>query len=173
MGKIYDLTQQQNALYDSLFWEDEDSEAAEQIRAEILKVHKSAESTLRFLSTIYAESRATDKALDAAMDAAIETLTRRRNKSKNATERLKELIASTMKTFDIKKIEGEFVDITLLKDSESLQYADDFDIDSLPYDCKKSKIVLTPIPDAIKKHLHNNEVIEGVHIVKKTSIRMS
>jgi len=172
MGKIYELTERQQQLDSLLYWEEEGSERAELMLKEMQMLHGDAENLVKFLATLYDEKRSMVEAMQEAKRRAVATFDRRIKKQENKALWYKENIASLMKQFDIKKVEGEYCDITLLKDAKSVGIGDAFSIDSLPDDCIKTEIKKTLDKAAAMARLEQGENLTGLYIATKSSIRV-
>lgn len=172
MGKIYDLTQSQQELDDALFWEEEGSEKAEAILKQIRENERSAERMVAFLATLYDEKRSKLEAMREAKKRIMATWDRRIKKEENKQDWYKTNIADLMKTFDIKKVEGELQDVTLLADSESVDFNDNFSVNDLPSVLRRETVKIDPDKKAILTLLKEGEFVKGCYIVTKPSIRV-
>lgn len=157
---IYDLTKQQQALIDILYWED-DPDQAEALQSAINSIEGEVKHKLEYLSTVLAELKATTEARKKAAQEA----RKRQEVSENAENRLKELILVTMQHFDIKKINGKHKSITLCPGREKIVYPDDFDVMELPEHARKTISETKPIAEEVKKLIEEGE-IDGPIIVK-------
>ena len=173
MPTLYELSQQQQELHDTLYWLDSNDESAVDIQIDLDHIYGSVEYKLKFLSTLLLEA----KAITAARKEIVKNDQARLKTSENAEERLREFIKAQMEIFDIKKIQGDHCNITLcagresvaLEGSEKKSYIAEvgFDCTKLPYDCYEVVTVMRPNSDAIKAHIENGELLQGAELVKK------
>ncbi len=172
MGKIYQLTERQQQLDSLLYWEEEGSERAEMMLKEMQALHGDAENLVKFLATLYQEKRLAVEAMQEAKRQAVAVFDRRIKKQENKQQWYKENIAMLMKQFDIKRVEGEYCDITLLKDTKSLGIGDAFCLSSLPDDCVKTEVKKTRDKKAAMARLEQGENLTGLYISTQSSIRV-
>jgi hypothetical protein len=168
--KIYELKQQQQEILDELYWCEEDSERAEIIQDQLNKIEGSIDRKLSFLTSVLAESIALSKLATERKIIAAERLERKEKQAKRAEEKLREFILSVMRDFDIKKVEGEILNVSRYERDTVIQLPD-FDIDKLP-------INLIKVTKVVDKTAVNNELkegwnVDGFELVKKTCLRIS
>ena len=132
MGKIYELGQKQIELYDKLFWADEGSDEYNSLQTQLGVNKANAESMIRFLSSLILEARAEEQALKEAQERTMNYFRNKRKRAESTEKRLKHYIVGLMKQFEIKRLECELADLTLLPDSKKVGYGDAFSIDKLP-----------------------------------------
>ena len=173
MATIYELTEQQQALLDALFWLDETDEDYDQQKAEIDRKLKSiagsAENKLEFLSKIWLESRSVLEQRTEARKRA----QKREKQAEKAEERLKNVIATIMSTFDIKRYDGEICSLSRSLSSGSVVFNEQFSIDLL--DSRFVKLIpetKEPIKSVIQKALKDGEFVEGCELLKTDVVRI-
>lgn len=172
MGKIYDLGEKQRNIYDRLFWAEEGSDEWDLLQRELQVNKVSAEGMIRFLSSLILEARAQEQALKEAQDKAAAYFKNKRKRAKSTETRLKIHIAGLMKNFDIKRLECELADITLLKNAKKVGYGDSFSVDKLPEKFVHTEIKKTPDAEAIMEALEAGEVVTGAYIIETPSLRV-
>jgi hypothetical protein len=168
--KIYDLKQQQQELLDSLYWIAEDNEEADVIKRHLLVIEGTIERKLSFLSDVLAESIALSQLATERRKIAAERLDRKEAQAKRAEEKLREFILSVMHDFDIKKVEGDILNISRYERDAVVQIQN-FDIDNLPR-------FFVKVTKTVDKTAVNNEFKAGGHVngfelVKKDCLRIS
>jgi hypothetical protein len=170
MSTIYDLKQAQQELLDSLYWIAEDNEEADVIKRHLLVIEGTVERKLSFLSDVLAESIALAQLATERRKIAAERLERKEKQAIKAEEKLREFILSVMHDFDIKKVEGEILNISRYERDAVVQIQN-FDIDNLPR-------FFVKVTKTVDKTAVNNEFKAGGHVsgfelVKKDCLRIS
>jgi hypothetical protein len=170
MTKIYYLGLEQSEILDSLFWldenEEEDAKEIEKLKKDLFRIRSDATNTLEFLSGILLES----KAILEAREEAKRRAERRRKTAEKSVEKLTGVIEYIMRQFEIQKFSTDLCDCRLQYGPPGLQYAEGFNAMFLPTDCYK--LEYKPIAAEIKKHIEAGEVIDGVELVRKESLRI-
>jgi len=172
MATINDLNKEQQELLAQLYWQEEGSDEAEQIKVDLNKIYGSVEQKLKFLSGLLREA----KDLTEARKEAVKRAQARAKTAANVEARLEDFIKSAMEQFGIKKVEGDACNITWVAGRESVALAGSktmsitheigFDCNNLPYDCYEAILVHRPKKDAIKQHLDAGDEFDGVELVK-------
>jgi len=170
MSTVYELKQQQQELLDSLYWIAEDNEEADVIKRHLLVIEGTVERKLSFLSDVLAESIALANLATERRKIALERLERKEKQAIKAELKLREFILSVMKDFDIKKVDGEILNVSRYERDAVVQLPD-FDIDKLPLNLIKvtKAIDKTEINNFIKNGGH----VSGFELVKKDCLRIS
>lgn len=168
MSTIYELSQEQQDLLNALYWDEESPEESnrlEQIQLEVTK-------KLEFLSTLKAEAEARFSAKDAARKEALARLTASAKREERIIERLDKFILETMLQFNIKKVQGKIINITVINRIASVM-TDGFDIEKLPDEFVK--IEKTPIKRDIEAYLKADEenTVPGFTLAEKPYLRAS
>lgn len=173
MATIYELTEQQQAVYDKIFWLDESDEDYEQKKAELDAALKSitgsAENKLDFFSKIWLESKFKLEARDIALKYA----QKRKKQEEKAEDRLKNIVTTIMSTFDIKRYDGDICSLSRSLSPGSVVFNEHFSIDSL--DSRFVKLIpetKEPIKSAIQKALKDGEHVEGCELLKSDVVRI-
>jgi len=101
---------------------------------------------------------------------ALERLERKEKQAKRAEEKLREFILSVMHDFDIKKVDGEILNISRYE-RDAIVQIQNFDIDNLPR-------FFVKVTKTVDKTAVNNEFKAGGHVngfelVKKDCLRIS
>lgn len=167
---LYELSQQQQEILDYLYFLnlDEDSQERNFFNAKLNQIRGSAESKVEFLSTLLLES----KQISEARREAEKRATKRKKVSENIESRLRDKILEVMQTFNIKKVEGQFANVSRYQ-MKKLCNMDNFDVTTLPDDLK---IVIPqeilPIKIAILNRLKDGEEFEGLYLVETDCLRV-
>jgi hypothetical protein len=167
--KIFELRQEQQILLDRLFWCEPEDNEADIIRSELNKIDGAIDRKLSFLTSVLAESIALSKLSTEAKKIAQERLERKEKKAKRAEEKLREFILSVMKDFDIKKVEGDILNVSRYERDVVIQLQN-FDIDKLPSNLVKVTKVIDK--KAINDEFKHGIGIEGFELVKKDCLRI-
>jgi hypothetical protein len=170
MSTIYDLKNQQQELLDSLYWIPEYGEEADVIKRHLLVIEGTIERKLSFLTSVLAESMALAQLAKERKRIALERLERKEKQAKRAEEKLREFILSVMHDFDIKKVDGEILNISRYE-RDAIVQIQNFDIDNLPR-------FFVKVTKTVDKTAVNNEFKAGGHVngfelVKKDCLRIS
>lgn len=162
MGKIFDLTEKQNALASRLMWEEDPKEIAK-LMAEINEIKGNAGGLIKWLSSVYVELQATAGARKERAQA----MAKQAKTAENAADLLKEKILSTMLTFDIKKIETPLINFRKDDGRESIFINPDVDFSKWPEFLIKTKTTIEPDRAEAKKFILDGHELPGAFIVKK------
>jgi hypothetical protein len=170
MTSIYDLKTEQTELLDEIYWIPEDGEEADVIRRKLLLIEGSVERKLSFLTSVLAESIALSSIASERRKIADERLERKEKQAKRAELKLREFILSVMYDFDIKKVEGEILNVSRYERDAVIQLPN-FDIDKLPNNLVK----VTKVVDkkAINEEFKHGSGVDGFELVKKDCLRIS
>lgn len=77
-----------------------------------------------------------------------------------------------MQQFDIKRLECELADITLLPNAKKVGYGDAFSIDKLPESMVRTEVKKSPDAKAIMEALQAGETVTGAYIIETPSLRV-
>ena len=170
MSTIFDLKQAQQELLDSLYWVPEDGEEADVIKRHLLVIEGTIERKLSFLTGVLAESIALAQLATERKRIALERLERKEKQAIKAEKKLREFIFQTMRDFDLKKVEGEILNVSRYE-RDSVQKSPSFDIDTMPTQFLNVSLSLNKkyINDFIKE----GGEIDGFELVKKDCLRIS
>jgi hypothetical protein len=170
MSTIFDLKQRQQELLDNLYWCEEGSDEFQIIINGLYKIKGDVDAKLSFLSGVLAESIALAQLATERRKIAQERLERKEAQAKRAELKLREFILSVMHDFDIKKVEGEILNISRYE-RDAIVQTQDFNIDKLPLNLIKvtKAIDKTEINNLIKSGGH----VDGFEVVKKDCLRIS
>jgi hypothetical protein len=172
--KIYELKQQQQELLDELYWLEDFDSTSVVIKAKLEQIEGSIERKLSYLSDVLAEAIALSQLSTERRKIAEERLERKEKQAKRAEEKLREFILSVMVDFGIKSVNGDLLSLSHYQSAGSVKFAPDFDVNSLPDDCKK--IIpeeIKPIAADIAKRLKAGKEIAGVWLEKKEVLKIS
>jgi hypothetical protein len=170
MSTIFDLKQQQQELLDSLYWIAEDNEEDDVIKRHLLVIEGTIERKLSFLSDVLAESIALAKLASERRKIAAERLERKEKRAKRAEEKLREFILSVMKDFDIKKVDGDILNVSRYERDSVIQLQN-FDIDGLDY--RFFKVTKSIDKTEINNFIKSGGYVKGFDIIKKDCLRIS
>lgn len=137
MPSIYELSQEQHQLLDSLFWDEGDQDAIERLNA----VEGEITRKLAFLTDLYAESKAINAIKKTALDEAVKRLGSQHKQAQRTEDRIKGYIHAAMLKAGIKKIEGRITSVSLIK-HEVVVFDDKFDWTQIPDEFIKNPPVL-------------------------------
>lgn len=169
MSTIYELSQEQQDLLDALFWDDEDETSINRLET----IRGTVEQKLQFLSTLYAEQKASADLAVETLKIATKRLKAQSDRAEKAKDRLKDFILNTMLTFNVKQVKGEVCNLSHYYPAAALNLTDTLDIANLPDGCKEI-IATVKINNAeIKRRLTEGEEIKGAYLVKTAALRMS
>ena len=132
MGRVHDLTEEQQKLQDQIFFLDEtDEDYKEQFEAIMSKQlanSKSLEHILEYLSDVLLELKS-----DATAKREVARSTQKRAiTSENKYSNLKEYIYGVMDANKVNKVEGKFGSLSMRKGTMTAFVSDDFDCSQLP-----------------------------------------
>jgi len=99
-----------------------------------------------------------------------ERLEKKEKQAKRAEEKLREFILSVMTDFDIKKVQGDLLNVSRYE-RDTIVQTPDFDIDKLANIFVKTVKVLDKT--AINQEIKNGNNVVGFEIVKKPCLRVS
>jgi hypothetical protein len=167
--KIYELKQKQQELLDELYWVEEGSEK-DILESRLQWIEGTIERKLSFLSDVLAEAIALAKLATEAKRLAFDRLERKEAQAKRAELKLREFILSVMRDFDIKKVEGEILNISRYERDAVVQMPD-FDIDKLPLNLIKVTKVIDKTE--INNFIKSGGNVLGFELVKKDCLRIS
>lgn len=171
MTTIYNLKQEQQNLLDAFYWLDEgDAETEAHIKSQLQNIEGSVERKLIFLTGVLAEAIAVSRVTTEARKEAQARLELKEKRAKRAEEKLREFILSVMTDFNIKKVEGDILNVSQY-DREALQINENIDIDEVPYDFIKTERELKK--KEITAWLKTGETLEGFSLIKKPCLRIS
>ena len=170
MSTIYDLKNQQQELLDSLYWIPEYGEEADVIKRHLLVIEGTIERKLSFLTSVLAESMALAQLAKERKRIALERLERKEKQAKRAEEKLREFILSVMHDFDIKKVDGEILNISRYE-RDAIVQIQNFDIDSLEY--RFFKVTKSIDKTEINNFIKSGGYVKGFDIIKKDCLRIS
>jgi hypothetical protein len=170
MSTIFDLKQQQQELLDSLYWIAEDNEEADVIKRHLLVIEGTIERKLSFLSDVLAESIALAQLATERRKIAAERLERKEAQAQRAELKLREFILSVMVDFDIKKVDGEIINISKYE-MDSVITLPNMDIENL--DERFIKTTKAVDKKLINEAIKAGEHIKGFELIKKDCIRIS
>ena len=168
--KIYELKQQQQELLDSLYWIPEDGEEADVIKRHLLVIEGTVDRKLSFLSDVLAESIALSQLATERRKIAAERLERKEKQAIKAEEKLREFIFQTMREFDLKKVDGDIMNVSRYERDVVIQLQN-FDIDKLPLNLIKVTKVIDK--KAINEEFKAGGHVSGFELVKKDCLRIS
>ena len=161
---IYELTQQQQELLDTLFFDDENEELLLQ---QIAQIKGTVEHKLEYLSKILMEA----KAVEASREDALARAETRYIQSTCATQRLKEFMRESMINFDIKRIKTDDCTVSIQKGRESVFVPEGFDAKGLPENLRTHYPErFEPKKTDIKKLLNAGDCIEGLSLIRGEDI---
>lgn len=171
MSRINELNEAQTGILNRLFWldenDEEDNEEIESLKNELLKIRGDAYLTLEFLSGLLLESRAILEGREEVKRRA----ERRRKTAETAVTRIEGVCKYIMEKFEIQKMQGDNCTLTLGISPGTLEYASNFNAESLPKDCYK--IEYKPLTKEIKAYIADGANFEGVSLVKRKTLRVS
>jgi hypothetical protein len=169
--KIYELKQEQQNLLDAFYWLDEgDIETEEYIKKQLDNVEGSVERKLSFLTSVLAEAIAVSRVTTEARKEAQARLELKEKRAKRAEEKLREFILSVMTDFNIKKVEGDILNVSQYE-RDSLVVPEFIYWDELNPTFKREKIELDKTE--ITRWLKNGGELEGFSLEKKPCLRIS
>lgn len=169
MNTIFDLSQEKQEILDQLFWLDDDEELVNMLES----IDHKIERKLVYCTDLLAETRGIVAIKKTALDEAKKRLDKQLKQAERAEARLVEFIKNSMLRSGFKKINGNIINITLVKTSD-IEFDHDFDYSVLPEECFKHELSLKErlfITKAKTYAKENN--IDGVYEIIKTSIRES
>jgi hypothetical protein len=168
MTNIYDLNEQQQRIQDELFWLDtEETTEREFLEQQLAQVQGDAKRKISFFSTLLADSMRTEEAMEEAARRTRERLASQRRK----TDALKTLIGDMMDNFQIKKVVGDYVNVTRTAGRDSVVLNQGHDVTELPDDLIKTKVT-TDIDKkkVIELYKEGKPLPEAIAIVKKPGL---
>jgi len=168
--KIYELKQQQQELLDRLFWIEEGQDEKTIIELRLQWVEGTIERKLSYLTSVLAEAIALSQLATERRKIAQERLERKEKQAKRAEEKLREFILSAMRDFDIKKVEGDILNVSRYE-RDSLITPNEINFNRISPEFKREKIELDKTE--ITRFLKNGGVIDGFELVKKDCLRIS
>jgi len=168
--KIYELKQAQQELLDRIYWIEEGDIEADIIKRELEKIEGSVERKLAYLTSVLAEAIALARVTTEARKEAQARLELREKRAKRAEEKLREFILSVMTDFNIKKVEGDILNVSQYE-RDSLIVPFDINFNRISPEFKREKIELDK--KAINEFLKNGGELKGFSLVKKPCLRIS
>lgn len=174
MSRINDLTTKQTELLDQIYFldpdDEEDAKELEQLYKSLERTRGDIAGMLEWLAKIKVEMKAvTEGRAEVARKA-----TKRLRSAENAEKRMGEFILNIMINNDIKKVNGDTLDIRTQLSPGKLVYSGWFDVDSLPDEC--IKIIPeqhVPVAAEIARRLKEGFELDGVELVKELGLRIS
>jgi hypothetical protein len=171
MTKIYDLKQEQQNLLDALYWlEPEDTESEQYIKNQLQNIEGSVERKLSFLTSVLAEAIAVSRVTTEARKEAQARLELKEKRAKLAEEKLREFILSVMTDFDIKKVEGDILNVSKYERETAVQRPG-YTIDDVPV--VFLNIQTTFNKKKINEFLKSGETLEAFELIQKPCLRIS
>lgn len=171
MTTLYEISTNFQSLLNTLNdVEEMNEEAQQQLIAEFAQVqgsfHEKAVNTVKVIKNFENE-------VD-AIDAEIKRLMARKKARQAKADWLKQGLKGAMIATNHDKIESPFFTISLSKETVGgVVFAEDFDVNTLPDEYKKTKVVVEADKNALKDDLKEGVYIEGVELemVRKLTIR--
>lgn len=167
MGRILDLTKEQEQLQDQIFFldetEDDYKEEFDALMAKQLSNNNSLVHMLEYLSDVLLELKADSE----AKRKVAQSTQKRAITSENKYSNLKEFIHGVMTSNDISKVEGKFGSLSLRVGKEVAFIPEDFECKNLP-----EKLVTyveeswTPKKNDLNKYLKDGNTIEGIALLR-------
>ena len=167
MGRILDLTKEQEQLQDQLFFLDETSESYQEefdaIMAKQFANTNSLVHMLEYLSDVLLELKADSE----AKRKVAQSTQKRAITSENKFNSLKTFIYGVMDSNNINKVEGKFGSPTFRQGSEVAFIPEDYNCKNLPEELVTYEPEQwTPKRNEIKQYLKDGNTIEGIALLR-------
>ena len=170
MPTLYELKDEQAKILNELFFladsdEFEDVEFAQYLTEKLESIHDTAAKKIDFIASIMLEAQAiAEQRREIARKAQI-----RAQRADKVKDGLRERILELMLTFDIKKVEGKYANITTFKSEKLVFTGNVYDLPDhlLRYREPEPKLV------DIKKAIKEGQEVKGASLVKQDTLRVA